>query len=393
MKSLDDVVMRERVVFLRADFNVPLDENKKVADDTRIRATLPTIEKILNSGAYLLIASHLGRPKGKAKPEFSLRPVCDHLSSLLGREVTFVGDCVGDERQKALERAKPGDCFLLENVRFHEGETKNDPEFARALADGVDVYVNDAFAVSHRAHASVHGIVKYVKECAAGYQLQKELEYYHKALVDPKRPVVFIVGGAKVSTKIGVLENLTDRCDKMLIGGAMANTFLKAMGKSVGASMVEDDFLEGARSFLDKAEKAGLEVILPVDGRGVETGGNVVKEIKLEEITPNFEIYDIGSGTVEAFKRAIADAATIIWNGPVGMFEKEDFAMGTFEMARIVADSRGLKVAGGGDTVSALRKSGTYDRFDYVSTGGGAFLELLEGKTLPGVAALDECGK
>ncbi len=395
MKGLDDVVLKGKVVFLRADFNVPLSNDGKVADDTRLKATIPTIEKIITSGAKLVVASHLGRPKGERKPEFSLEPVCRHLETLLNRAVRFVHDCIGEDRARAIGEADFGDIIMLENVRFYKEETKNDPEFARNLAEGIDVFVNDAFAVSHRAHASVHAITGFVKECAAGYQLLKELTYYDKALVNPDRPVAFVIGGAKVSTKIGVLENLIDKCDKMLIGGAMANTFLKAMGKSVGCSLVEDEFIPVAREFLDRASKEGVELLLPVDGICAPSVDSVdgVRELSVDGVPDDMMILDIGPATVEQFRKALSGCKTIVWNGPVGMFEKDAFSRGTIELAKIIADSDGLKVAGGGDTVAALKKAGVYDGFDYVSTGGGAFLELLEGKTLPGVAALEECGK
>lgn len=394
MKSLDDVTLGKKVVFLRADFNVPL-ENGQVSDDTRLRATLPTIEKILKSDAKLLVASHLGRPKGKVMPEFSLKPVADHLAKLLGRSVPFVEDCIGEKRNTALANLKYGELALLENVRFHEGETKNDPEFARKLAEGVDIYVNDAFAVSHRAHASVHAITEYVPECAAGYQLQKELEYYHRALEKPERPVAIIIGGAKVSTKIGVLENLLPRCNIMVIGGAMANTFIKALGKSVGVSQVEEDYLETAKEFLKRAKESGVEVHLPVDAIAAPSidAETEAVEVSVDNVPENLAIFDIGPRTVELFRKAIEKAATVVWNGPVGVFEKPAFARGTMELAKILAEHKGLTVAGGGDTVSALNESGLYDRVGYVSTGGGAFLELLEGKVLPGVEALEKCGK
>ncbi|SFN01376.1 phosphoglycerate kinase [Thermodesulforhabdus norvegica] len=395
MKTLDDVNLEKKVVFLRADFNVPLDENRRVADDTRIKATLPTIERILQSGAKLLVASHLGRPKGKVVPELSLKPVADHLSGLLGNSVLFVEDCVGEKRNEALSKLKHGDLALLENLRFHEGETKNDPEFARSLAEGVDLYVNDAFAVSHRAHASVHAIIEYVPECAAGYQLYKELDYYHRALETPERPVAIVIGGAKVSTKIGVLENLLSRCNIMIIGGAMANTFMKALGRPVGASQVEDDYIETAREFLKRAQELGVEVHLPVDAVAAPSidAEAEAMEVSLDNIPENLAIFDVGPRTVELFREAIEKASTVVWNGPMGVFEKPAFARGTMELAKAIAEHKGLTVAGGGDTVSALNEFGLYDKVGYVSTGGGAFLELLEGKALPGVEALERCGK
>ena len=395
MKNLDEVVLEKKVVFLRADFNVPLDENRKVADDTRLKATIPTIEKIANSGAKLVIASHLGRPKGEKRPEFSLEPVCEHLSKLLNGPVSFIPDCIGEERDKRISEAGFGTIFLLENVRFYNEETKNDPDFARKLANGIDVFVNDAFAVSHRAHASVHAITKFVEECAAGYQLMKELKYYERALLKPARPVTFVIGGAKVSTKIGVLEHLVDKCDRMIIGGAMANTFFKALGKAVGKSLVEEDYVNVARDFMKVAGEKGTEIVLPIDALCAPSPDEVEKvvEVPIGEIPDNMMILDIGTKSVDLFGKTIAESKTIVWNGPVGMFEKKPFEKGTVRLAEIIANSSGLKVAGGGDTVAALKKSNVYDRFDYVSTGGGAFLELLEGKVLPGVAALEECGK
>jgi phosphoglycerate kinase len=396
MKRLDEIKFAGKKVFLRADFNVPLSKDGKVTDDTRIRATLPTIQKIINDGGRLIVASHLGRPKGKPSPEFSLKPVAETLSKLLNKPVPLAPDCVGETVQQMIQNMKDGELIMLENLRFHAEEEKNDPEFARSLARGIDVYVNDAFAVSHRAHASVHAIVRFVLECAAGYQLQQELDYYHRALEAPQRPMGFVIGGAKVSTKIGVLEHLLPKCDIMIIGGAMANTFLKVLGKNVGKSLVEDEYLNTARDFLEKAKARGVEVLLPEDvviAPSQESGPEDCRQVAIEDMPDDAMIFDIGEKTLAKWRDALSKCKTVVWNGPVGMFEKPQFAKGTMELAKFIAGLDALTVAGGGDTVSALHQAGTYEKMSYVSTGGGAFLEMLEGKELPGVAALKDCGK
>jgi len=396
MKRLDEIKFAGKKVFLRADFNVPLSKDGKVTDDTRIRATLPTIQKIINDGGRLIVASHLGRPKGKPSSEFSLKPVAETLSKLLNKPVPLAPDCVGETVQQMIQNVKDGELIMLENLRFHAEEEKNDPEFARSLARGIDVYVNDAFAVSHRAHASVHAIVRFVPECAAGYQLQQELDYYHRALEAPQRPMGFVIGGAKVSTKIGVLEHLLPKCDIMIIGGAMANTFLKVLGKNVGKSLVEDEYLNTARDFLEKAKARGVKVLLPEDvviAPSQESGPEDCRQVAIEDMPDDAMIFDIGEKTLAKWRDALSKCKTIVWNGPVGMFEKPQFAKGTMELAKFIAGLDALTVAGGGDTVSALHQAGTYEKMSYVSTGGGAFLEMLEGKELPGVAALKDCGK
>jgi phosphoglycerate kinase len=396
MKRLDEIKFAGKKVFLRADFNVPLSKDGKVTDDTRIRATLPTIQKIINDGGRLIVASHLGRPKGKPSSEFSLKPVAETLSKLINKPVPLAPDCVGETVQQMIQNVKDGELIMLENLRFHAEEEKNDPEFARSLARGIDVYVNDAFAVSHRAHASVHAIVRFVPECAAGYQLQQELDYYHRALEAPQRPMGFVIGGAKVSTKIGVLEHLLPKCDIMIIGGAMANTFLKVLGKNVGKSLVEDEYLNTARDFLEKAKARGVKVLLPEDvviAPSQESGPEDCRQVAIEDMPDDAMIFDIGEKTLARWRDALSKCKTIVWNGPVGMFEKPQFAKGTMELAKFIAGLDALTVAGGGDTVSALHQAGTYEKMSYVSTGGGAFLEMLEGKELPGVAALKDCGK
>lgn len=396
MKRLDEINLAGKRVFLRADFNVPLDKEGKVTDDTRIRATIPTIQKIVKDGGRLVVSSHLGRPKGKPNPEFSLQPVAKALSDLIGMPVPLAPDCIGEAVFQMIQNLKNGEILMLENLRFHAEEEKNDPDFAKELARGMDVYVNDAFAVSHRAHASVHAIVRFIPECVAGYQLQQELDYYHKALEAPQRPMGFIIGGAKVSTKIGVLENLLPRCDLMVIGGAMANTFLKALGKSVGKSLVEEEHIGTAQSFLDKAKARAVEVLLPEDAvvaASPDAEAQTCRTVPVENIAEAEMIFDIGEKTLASWRDALARCKTIVWNGPVGMFEKPQFSKGTMELARFLAELDALTVAGGGDTVSALHKAGVYEKLSYVSTGGGAFLEMLEGKELPGVVALKDCGK
>ncbi|MEJ5300286.1 MAG: phosphoglycerate kinase [Thermodesulforhabdaceae bacterium] len=396
MKRIDDVKFSGKRVFLRADFNVPLDKDGRVTDDTRIRATLPTIQKILNDGGRLVVASHLGRPKGKPAPEFSLKPVAKALSDLIDKPVPIAPDCIGETVQQMVQNLKDGELIMLENLRFHQEEEKNDPEFAKALVENIDVYVNDAFAVSHRAHASVHAVVRFVPECVAGYQLQQELDYYHRALEAPERPMGFIIGGAKVSTKIGVLEHLLPRCDLMVIGGAMANTFLKALGKGVGKSLVEDEYLKTAQEFLETAKARGIEVLLPEDvvvALSPESESEPCRQLAIGEIPDDVMIFDVGEKTLAKWRDALSRCKTIVWNGPVGMFEKPQFSKGTMELARFVAGLAALTVAGGGDTVSALHQAGTYEKMSYVSTGGGAFLEMLEGRELPGVVALKDCGK
>ena len=394
MKTVDRLDVSGKRVFVRVDFNVPLNkEDGTVADDTRIRAILPTLQAVLDGGGKAILASHLGRPKGKVVPEMSLAPVARHLSGMIGKEVPLAPDCIGESVQTLVSQLKSGQVLLLENLRFHEGETKNDPDFAKALASLADVYVNDAFAVSHRAHASVYGITQYVSECAAGFQLAKEIHYFQQAMVSPKRPVAVVIGGAKVSTKIGVLENLLEKVDVLIIGGAMANTFLKAQGKPVGASLVEDEFLDTARSLLERAEKQGVRVLLPRDVVVAPSldAGSQAEQVAVDQVPENMSIFDVGEETVREISAVLNDCATVVWNGPLGAFETAPFEKGTFALARFLAKSDALSVVGGGDSASAVRKAGVADQVSYVSTGGGAFLELLEGKSLPGIEALKKC--
>ena len=393
MRTVDEIDLVGKRVFIRVDFNVPLDKDLRVKDDLRIRAVLPTLNKVIESGGKAIIASHLGRPKGKVAEEFSLKPVGDYLSGLLGRPVPAAPDCVGDAVVRAVSGMKPGEMLLLENLRFHPEEEKDDEQFSMQLASLADVYVNDAFAVSHRAHASVHGITRFVSICAAGYQMEKEINYFRQAMVDPKRPLGMVIGGAKVSTKIDLLENLVNKADYLIVGGAMANTFLKAQGKNVGKSLVEDDHIETAARLLDRALQKGVKVYLPVDAvvaPSLDSCGNVL-QVSVEKVPSDMQIFDVGTRSVEVFDAVLGQCKTIIWNGPVGAFEYPPFHKGTFAVADCLAGLNALTVIGGGDTAAAVKQAGVADKMGYVSTGGGAFLELLEGKTLPGLAALEEC--
>jgi phosphoglycerate kinase len=390
-RTVTDLDVKGRRVFVRVDFNVPI-KNGKITDDTRIRASLPTIKYLIDQGATVILASHLGRPKGKPNPEFSLRPVAERVSELLGRPVTFAEDCVGDKARAAVEKAGPGGIVLLENLRFHPEEEKNDPAFAKQLAELADVYVNDAFGSAHRAHASTEGIVHHVKEAAAGLLMAKEVEYLGKVLENPDRPFVAVLGGAKVSDKLEVIENLIAKVDALLIGGAMAYTFLKARGVPVGKSLVEEELLDTARDIERRAKARNLRFELPVD--------HVVAP-KLEADAPGETLdvsdaaigermgLDIGPKTTETYRSVIAGAKTVVWNGPMGVFEIDAFAKGTIEVAKAVAAVRGTTVIGGGDSIAAVAKAGVTDKITHISTGGGASLEFLGGQTLPGVAALN----
>jgi phosphoglycerate kinase len=392
-RTIRDLNLRDRRVFIRVDFNVPL-KNGVIGDDTRIRESLPTIEYALNAGARVVVlASHLGRPKGKPNPEMSLRPVATRAGELLKRPVAFADDCVGPVAESAVANASAGAIVLLENLRFHPEEEKNDVTFAKGLAALADVYVNDAFGAAHRAHASVEAIVRLVPESGAGLLMEKELRYLGDALANPARPFVAVLGGAKVSDKIEVIENLIPRVDRLLIGGAMAYTFFKATGKPVGKSLVEDDKLDSARDIIARARERGLQLLLPSDHvvaakveAGVPTETIGVDDPAIGERMG----LDIGPQTVSAYREALSDAHTVVWNGPMGVFEIDAFAQGTIAVARAVADVRGTTIIGGGDSIAAIKKAGVADRVTHISTGGGASLEFLGGRTLPGVAVLPD---
>ncbi len=393
MKTLDDIDPKGKRVFMRVDFNVPMDKERRIKDDLRIRAVLPSLRKVIYSGGRLILASHLGRPKGKVVEEFSLRPAAEHLSKLLGKPVPLAPDCTGPEVKKQVSLVGEGEALLLENLRFHPEEEKNDPEFSRQLAELADIYVNEAFAASHRAHASIEGITRFVPVCAAGYQLQKEIEYFKKALGDPQRPLAVVVGGAKISTKLGLLENLIPKIDYLVIGGAMANTFFKAQGKEVGKSLVENDYIETAAMLLETAKKRGVKLFLPVDAvvsTNADSRGDI-RQVSIDKIPEDMQILDIGAQSIQLFESVLQDCKTIVWNGPMGVFEIPPFNKGTFAFAEFLGSLGALTVIGGGDSAAAVRQANVEDKVSYVSTGGGAFLELLEGRDLPGILALEKC--
>jgi len=392
--SVRDLDLTGKRVFVRVDFNVPLKDGR-IGDDTRIQASLPTIQLALKQGATVVLASHLGRPKGKVNPQMSLRPVADRLADFLNVSVTFTEDCVGDAATQAVERVKAsgGGVVLLENLRFHSEEEKNDPQFAKALASLADAYVNDAFGAAHRAHASVEGITHHVRQAAAGLLMEQELKYLGHALESPERPFVAILGGAKASDKIDVIRSMLGKVDRLIIGGAMAYTFLKSRGVPIGRSLAEDDKLDAAKAIEADAATRGVTLLLPVDHVVTDRiePGAVIEVLAVTDARIGNRIgVDIGPQTIKAYEEAIADAKTVVWNGPMGVFEIEAFATGTNAVARAVAGVKGTTIIGGGDSIAAVKKSGMADRITHISTGGGASLEFLGGQTLPGVAALTD---
>ena len=394
MKCIDEVDIKGKKVLIRVDFNVPVDDSGVITDDTRIKAHLRTIRYCLDNNAKVILTSHMGRPKGQRVDKLSLKPVASVLSKLLQKEVIFVDDCIGDAAEKTVAAMKEGDVVLLENLRFHIGDEKNDPDFAKALAKLCDVYIDDAFAVSHRKAASNTAITQFVKISAAGFLLKDEIEYFNKAMGNPARPLVAIIGGAKVSDKIGVLENLIDKVDKLNIGGGMAFTFLKALGNEVGKSICENEMVDKAKEIMDKAKAKHVAIYLPLDCVIADKAAAdaQIKISRIDEIPKDYMGLDIGPATISIFTDALKGVKTIVWNGPMGMFELEPFSKGTFAMAKAVADSGALSIIGGGDTDSAVHKAGVSSKVSYISTGGGAFLELLEGKTMPAVEALESSG-
>ncbi len=394
IRFIDELELKSKRVIMRVDFNVPLDGNGNITDDNRIQAALPTVRYALDAGARLLLCSHLGRPKGQRVAKFSLLPVARRLSEILGFDVPLAPDCIGSETADMAAQVQDGRCIMLENLRYHKGETDNDPDFAAALASLGEVYVNDAFAVSHRAHASVVGVPAILKECAGGFLMKSEITYFNRAMKDPARPMVAILGGAKVSSKLGAIENILPKVDVLIIGGAMANTFLLAQGYSVGKSLTEPDLVDTASGLMRDAEQRGVRLLLPVDAVvAPEFREDAPSEVvRVDNIPADCMILDIGPETTKSYCAALEGAGTIVWNGPMGAFEMKPFSTGTMELAHAVGRSQALSIIGGGDTDLAVHLAGEKDNVSYMSTGGGAFLSLLEGKTLPGFEALEKCG-
>ena len=388
-KTVRDIDVKGKKVLVRCDFNVPQDENGNITDNRRIVSALPTIKYLLENGAKVILCSHLGRPKGEFKPEFSLKPIADELSRLLGMEVKLAKDVIGEDAKRLVDELQDGQAILLENVRFHREETDNDPEFAKKLASFAEIFVNDAFGTAHRAHASTAGVADYLP-AVSGFLIEKELNFMGDALENPKRPFMAILGGRKVSDKIGVIEALLEKVDTLMIGGAMAYTFFKSMGYEVGNSVCELDKLDLAKSLMEKAKAKGVKFMLPVDTRiGKEFDPNTeCKVVKCDEIPADWEGFDIGDETIKLYSEELKKAKTVIWNGPVGLFEFEKFAVGTNSIAKALADIDAVKIIGGGDSAAAVEKAGLAEKFTHISTGGGASLEFLEGKKLPGIECL-----
>ena len=388
-KSIRDIDVNGKKVFIRVDYNVPMDENQNITNDKRIVATLPTLNYLLENNAALIIACHLGRPKGERVPEFSVAPVAKKLGEIMGKEVKFASDCVGPEAEKMAADLKPGEILVLENLRYHKEEEKNDPKFAEQLAKLADIVVNDAFGVSHRAHASVAGITKLIP-AVAGFLMENEIKFVGQAVANPVRPFVAIIGGAKVSDKIGVISNLLEKVDTLIIGGGMANTFVAAQGFNTGKSLVEADKLELARELIEKAKATKVNLLLPTDMVIADkfAADAQTAVVGLDGIKDEWMALDIGPETAKTYAKSLVDAKTVVWNGPMGVFEIDAFAKGTEAVAKAVADSSATSIVGGGDSIAALKKTGLSDKISHISTGGGASLEFLEGKVLPGIAAL-----
>jgi len=390
-KTVKDIDVKGKRVLVRVDFNVPLNNDGQITDDNRIRAALATIRYLLDLEARLILMSHLGRPKGEPDDKLRMDPVAKRLEDMLDRPVTKVDDCIGEIAGDAVAGMRDGDVVLLENLRFHPGEKKNDDNFARQLAELGEVYVNDAFGTAHRAHASTQGVTEYLPG-VAGFLLEKEINMLSKVVDNPERPYVAIIGGAKVSDKIGVLDNLIGKVDSLIIGGGMANTFLKAKGYELGKSLLEEDKVDAAKELIGKAEQKGIELLLPVDlvvAPGAEPSAES-KVVPADAVPEEWMALDIGPETAQVFGNHVKDCSTVVWNGPMGVFEMEPFAQGTIAVAQALAESSAITVVGGGDSASAVKKAGVADRITHVSTGGGASLEFLEGKTLPGVASLQD---
>jgi phosphoglycerate kinase len=389
---IKDLGLKGKRVMVRVDYNVPLDTEGNITDDSRIRATLPTINFLLDERARVIVVSHLGRPKGKVVPSLSLHPAAKRLSRLLGKEVPLAEDCIGPKAKLLIDKMNPGDIVLLENLRFHPEEEKNDPKFAEELATLCDVFIQDAFGNCHRSHASMVGINRFVPIAAVGFLIKRELEYFEKAVNNPMRPVVALLGGAKISDKIKIIENLSKKVDKILIGGAMAFTFLKAQGYEIGRSLVEDNLLEEVKNIVEEARRGGVKFYLPVDFVVAEKFDPKAetKVVTFQEIPPSWYALDIGPASTRLFVEALSDARTIIWNGPMGAFEMDAFSRGTYAMVEAVTNSHALTIVGGGDTDVAVHRVGATFGVSYISTGGGAFLKLLEGGELPGIAAITD---
>ncbi|MDO5022865.1 MAG: phosphoglycerate kinase [Eubacteriales bacterium] len=391
-KTVRDINPQGKLVLMRADFNVPMDENLNITDESRILGALPTIKFLLEKGARLVLGSHLGRPKGQVNPKYSLAPVAKRLSELLNQEVKMAKDVVGEDAKKCVESLKDGEACLLENLRFEKGEEKNDPDFAKKLASFGEIFVNDAFGTAHRAHASTEGVTHYIDENVSGFLIEKELKFLGEAVENPERPFVAILGGAKVSDKIGVIENLLNKVDVLIIGGGMAYTFVKAQGGSVGKSLLENDKLDLALSLIEKAKQKNVRLLLPTDTLVADDFSNDAntKVVPTSQIPEDWEGLDIGPKTHERFAGEIKNAKTVVWNGPMGVFEMPTFAEGTKAVAKAMAECQGTTIVGGGDSAAAVEQMGFGDKMSHISTGGGASLEFLEGKVLPGVAALSD---